>query len=71
MNKLVPLAKMLPTNGTIGEPRTHAIHVCGGNKFPMDEALPEVLGIQGEGLFIFRDLGRRVIYLQGFLEKAY
>ena len=32
-----------------------------------DEALPGVLGIQGEGLFIFRDLGRRVIYFQGFL----
>ena len=26
------------------------------------EALPGVLGIQGEGLFIFRDLGRRVIF---------
>ena len=25
---------------------------------------PEVLGIQGEGLFIFRDLGRRAIYFQ-------
>ena len=25
-----------------------------------------VLVIQGEGLFIFRDLGRRVIYFQGF-----
>ena len=34
------------------------------------EALPGVLGIQGEGLFIFRDLGRRVIYFQGFGEKA-
>ena len=32
--------------------------------------LPGVLGIQGEGLFIFRDLGRRVIYFQGFGEKA-
>ena len=32
------------------------------------EALPGVLGIQGEGLFIFRDLGRRVIYFQGFGE---
>ena len=30
-----------------------------------------VLGIQGEGLFIFRDLGRRVIHFQGFVEKAY
>ena len=37
----------------------------------MFEALPGVLGIQGEGLFIFRDLGRRVIYFQGFWEKAY
>ena len=36
----------------------------------IDEALPGVLGIQGEGLFIFRDLGRRVIYFQGFGEKA-
>ena len=35
-----------------------------------DEAFPGVLGIQGEGLFIFRDLGRRVIYFQGFGEKA-
>ena len=35
----------------------------------MNEALPGVLGIQGEGLFIFRDLGRRVIYFQGFGEK--
>ena len=34
------------------------------------EALPGVLGIQGEGLFIFRDLGRRVIYFEGFGEKA-
>ena len=34
------------------------------------EALPGVLGILGEGLFIFRDLGRRVIYFQGFGEKA-
>ena len=34
------------------------------------EALPGVLGIQGEGLFIFRDLGRIVIYFQGFGEKA-
>ena len=34
------------------------------------EALPVVLGIQGEGLFIFRDLGRRVIHFQGFGEKA-
>ena len=34
------------------------------------EALPGVLGIQGEGLFIFRDLGRRVIYFQGFGEKT-
>ena len=32
------------------------------------EALPGVLGIQGEGLFIFRDLGRRAIYFQGFGE---
>ena len=36
----------------------------------ISEALPGVLGIQGEGLFIFRDLGRRVIYFQGFGEKA-
>ena len=35
---------------------------------PSHEALPGVLGIQGEGLFIFRDLGRRVIYFQGFGE---
>ena len=35
------------------------------------EALPGVLGIQGEGLFIFRDLGRMVIYFQGFGEKAW
>ena len=34
------------------------------------EALPGVLGIQGEGLFIFRDLGRRVIYFKEFGEKA-
>ena len=27
-------------------------------------------GIQGEGLFIFRDLGRRVIYFQRFGAKA-
>ena len=32
------------------------------------EALPGVWGIQGEGLFIFRDLGRRVIYFQEFGE---
>ena len=30
-----------------------------------NEALPGVLGIQGEGLFIFRDLGRRVILFSG------
>ena len=36
----------------------------------MREALPGVLGIQGEGLFIFSDSGRRVIYFQGFGEKA-
>ena len=36
----------------------------------VSEALPGVWGIQGEGLFIFRDLGRRVIYFQGFGEKA-
>ena len=35
----------------------------------MYEALPGVLGIQGEGLFIFRDLGRIVIYFQGYGEK--
>ena len=29
------------------------------------EALPGVLGIQGEGLFIFRDLGRRVTLFSG------
>ena len=34
-----------------------------------NEALPGVLGIQGEGLFIFRDLGRMVIYFQGYGEK--
>ena len=34
------------------------------------EALPGVLGIQGEVLFIFRDLGKRVIYFQEFGEKA-
>ena len=34
--------------------------------FTFNEALAGVLGIQGEGLFIFRDLGRRVIYFQGF-----
>ena len=34
-------------------------------------ALPGVLGIQVEGLFIFRDLGRRVIYFQEFGDKAY
>ena len=34
------------------------------------EALPGVLVIQGEGLFIFRDLGRRAIYFKGFGEKA-
>ena len=36
----------------------------------LTEALPGGLGIQGEGLSIFRDLGRRVIYFQGFWEKA-
>ena len=36
----------------------------------ISEALPGVLGIQGEELFIFRDLGRRVIYFRGFGEKA-
>ena len=35
-----------------------------------NEALPGVLGIRGEGLFIFRDLGRRIIYFQGFGKKA-
>ena len=40
------------------------------DQFSKYEALPGVLGIQGEGLFIFRDLGRRVIYFQGFGEKA-
>ena len=35
------------------------------------EALPGVWGIQGEGLFIFRDLGRRVIYFQGFGEHNF
>ena len=35
------------------------------------EALPGVLGMPGEGLFIFRDLGRRVIYFQGFGEKGH
>ena len=34
------------------------------------KALPEILGIQGEGLFIFRDLGRRVSHFLGFGEKA-
>ena len=34
------------------------------------EALPGGWGIQGEGLFIFKDLGRRVIYFQEFGEKA-
>ena len=34
------------------------------------EALPGVLGIQGEGLFIFRDLGSRIIYFQRLGEKA-
>ena len=34
------------------------------------EALPGILRMQGEGLFIFRDLGRKVIYFQGFGEKA-
>ena len=29
-----------------------------------------VLGIQGEGLFIFRDLGRRIIYFQEFLGES-
>ena len=33
------------------------------------EAFPGVLGIQGEGLFIFRDLVRRVIYFQEYGEK--
>ena len=36
--------------------------------FMSSEALPGVLGIQGEGLFIFRDLGRRANYFQGFGE---
>ena len=36
--------------------------------FFIDEALPGVLGIQGEGLFILRDLGRRVINFQRFGE---
>ena len=35
-----------------------------------DEALQGVLGIQGEGLFIFRDLGRRVIYFKGFFGES-
>ena len=38
------------------------------NRVSFYEALPGVLGIQGEGLFIFRDLGRRAIYFQGFGE---
>ena len=37
--------------------------------FSISEALPGVLGIQGEGIFIFMDLGRRAIYFQGFGEK--
>ena len=39
-------------------------HAVSKHSKPMsvNEALPGVLGIQGEGLFIFRDLGRRVIY---------
>ena len=48
-------------------PDVHA-HLC--NAVLITEALPGVLGIQGEGLFIFRDLGRMVIYFQGFGEKA-
>ena len=36
--------------------------------FTDNEALPGVLGIQGEGIFIFRDLGRRAIHFQGFGE---
>ena len=31
----------------------------------ISEALPGVLWVQGEGLFNFRDFGRRVIYFQG------
>ena len=38
---------------------------------PTCEALPGVLGIQEEETFLFGDLGRRVIYFQGFGEKAY
>ena len=33
-------------------------------------ALPGVLGIQGEGLFIFRDLVEKGHLFQGFREKA-
>ena len=37
-----------------------------GFRYLNTEALPGVWGIQGEGLLIFRDLGRRAIYFQGF-----
>ena len=30
--KLVPMVQMLPTNGTIGEPRTHAMGILGANR---------------------------------------
>ena len=40
------------------------------NREHIYKALPGVIGIQVEGLFIFRDLGRRVIYFQGSGEKA-
>ena len=39
-------------------------------KFYYIDALPVSLWIQGEGLFIVRNLGRIVIYFHGFVEKA-
>ena len=60
------------TNGSASEYLKHvAFAWCSiGRDVPVIEALPGVLGIQGEGLFIFRDLGRRSIYFQRFGEKA-
>ena len=63
-----------PDSGIICNERlnytSRAKYYSSSSRFYMNEALIGVLGIQGEGLFIFRDLGRRVIYFQGFGKKA-
>ena len=43
----------------------------GSIQYALQEGAPEVLGIWGEWLFIFRDLESAGNYFQGFEEQAY